>query len=71
MVVSRLIADGLKSAVKKSPAKIVTNADKLEAGDTAILIIGETPYAEFEGDLDTTDFTKSADWSNRSDRKPK
>ena len=53
-----LVADGLKSAVKKSPAKIVTNADKLEAGDTAILIIGETPYAEFEGDLDTTDFTK-------------
>lgn len=51
-----LVADGLKSAVKASPAKLVNDADDLKSGDTAIIIIGERPYAEFEGDLDSTDF---------------
>lgn len=56
-----LVADGLRAAVEASSAKLVTQVDDLGQGDTAILIVGEKPYAEFEGDLDTTDFRELSD----------
>ena len=56
-----LVADGLRDAIKSSPAKLVKSASDLSRGDTAILIVGEKPYAEFEGDLDTTDFRELSD----------
>ena len=72
-----LVADGLREAVKSSSAKLVKKRIYLGQGDTAILIVGESPMAEFEGDLDTTDFrelstllcAKSKGWRAEASRR--
>jgi beta-glucosidase len=39
-------------------AQEVPDAKALRAGDVAIYVFGESPYAEFEGDKDSTDFDR-------------
>lgn len=53
------ILDGFKKAVKSAGGKVETNAEA--SADLAIVVFGETPYAEFEGDLAATDFALSDD----------
>ena len=57
------ILEGFKQAVKKSRAQIYSDKDNKGKGkgkdiepDVAIVVFGETPYSEFEGDLQSTDF---------------
>lgn len=52
------IGAGLRTAFAKTDTLVVKNANELRAGDTAIYVFGETPYAEFEGDKTSTDFDK-------------
>lgn len=52
------IGAGLRSALAENDMLAVKNADALRAGDTAIYVFGETPYAEFEGDKESTDYDK-------------
>jgi beta-glucosidase len=42
----------------KTDAIVVKDTKQLKAGDTAIYVFGETPYAEFEGDKVSTDYDK-------------
>jgi len=53
------IADGISDAVKAAMGDFTTDEDasKIEA---AIVIFGEQPYAEFEGDLESLDFDLSS-----------
>ena len=52
------IGAGLRSALAENDMLVVKNANALRAGDTAIYVFGETPYAEFEGDKESTDYDK-------------
>ena len=52
------IGAGLRSALAENDMRVVKKADALRAGDTAIYVFGETPYAEFEGDKESTDYDK-------------
>ncbi|MGB0343702.1 MAG: glycoside hydrolase family 3 protein, partial [Parvibaculales bacterium] len=52
------IGAGLRSALAENDVRVVKKADALRAGDTAIYVFGETPYAEFEGDKESTDYDK-------------
>ena len=58
------IANGISEAVKAAKGDFTTdeNASKIDA---AIVVFGEQPYAEFEGDLESLDF----DLSNQQDFK--
>ena len=49
---------GLRDALRKNNADIVKNAKELKSGDVAVYVFGENPYAEFEGDKQSTDFDK-------------
>ena len=53
------IIDGIKSAVKKAGGSVTTSAEDM--ADVAIVVFGEEPYAEFEGDLPSTDMNLEAD----------
>ncbi len=53
--------EGLVKQVKKSGGKTIIHSgdsfdETIEKPDVAILVFGEVPYAEFEGDIATTDF---------------
>lgn len=52
------IGAGLHEALAKTDAIVVKDTKQLKAGDTAIYVFGETPYAEFEGDKVSTDYDK-------------
>ena len=52
------LGQGLRDALGKNSADIVKNAKELKSGDVAVYVFGETPYAEFEGDKQSTDFDK-------------
>jgi len=47
------ILEGFQSAVKASGGRVLTSPD--DDADMAIVVFGETPYAEFEGDIPSTD----------------
>ncbi len=49
------IFDGVEKAVRKAGGKIISRGDAAQA-DVAIVVFGEEPYAEFEGDLASLDF---------------
>ena len=53
------ILEGIQSAVDKAGGTIETNASS--AADVAIVVFGEEPYAEFDGDLGSTDFPVTDD----------
>lgn len=53
------ILEGVKSAVKKSGGTVETDPDK--PADVAIVVFGEAPYAEFDGDLASTDMPLEKD----------
>lgn len=48
------IRRGFEQAVTAAGGVLVTDAD--QSADAAIVVFGETPYAEFQGDLTGTDF---------------
>ncbi len=52
------VGAGLREALSKNNISLVGDTKNLKSGDTAIYVFGETPYAEFEGDKDSTDFDK-------------
>ena len=52
------LGQGLRDALGKINADIVKNARELKSGDVAVHVFGESPYAEFEGDKQSTDFDK-------------
>ena len=52
------IGAGLRQAIAETNADLVESAEALQAGDVAVYVFGETPYAEFEGDKDSTDYDK-------------
>ena len=52
------IGAGLREAIAETNAGLVDSAEALQAGDVAVYVFGETPYAEFEGDKDSTDYDK-------------
>jgi len=47
------VKDGMASAIKSAGGKLVDDASQ---ADVAVVVFGEEPYAEFEGDLSTLDF---------------
>ncbi len=53
------ILDGIKSAVQSAGGNVQTSPEG--AADVAIVVFGEAPYAEFEGDLSATDMALEAD----------
>ena len=58
------ISAGLSDAIKKARGSLTTDADSAKI-DAAIVVFGEEPYAEFEGDLASLDF----DLANNTDFK--
>lgn len=44
------ILDGLKEMADKTGGEIITNKNKANDADIAVVVIGETPYAEYVGD---------------------
>jgi beta-glucosidase len=52
------VGAGLRAALAAAGAQEVPDAKTLRAGDVAIYVFGESPYAEFEGDKDSTDFDR-------------
>lgn len=58
------IIAGLSDAIKKARGSLITDADSAKI-DAAIVVFGEEPYAEFEGDLASLDF----DLANNTDFK--
>lgn len=52
------VGAGLRAAIAENSADLVTNAEELKSGDVAIYVFGETPYAEFEGDKESSDYDK-------------
>ena len=58
------ISAGLSDAIKKARGSLITDADSAKI-DAAIVVFGEEPYAEFEGDLASLDF----DLANNTDFK--
>ena len=52
------VGAGLRAALAAAGAQEVPDAKALRAGDVAIYVFGESPYAEFEGDKDSTDFDR-------------
>jgi len=53
------ISQGLSSAIKKARGTVLEKSDSSKA-DVAIIVFGEQPYAEFEGDLASLDFDLTA-----------
>jgi len=53
------ISQGLSSAIKKARGTVLEESDSSKA-DVAIIVFGEQPYAEFEGDLASLDFDLTA-----------
>ena len=58
------ISAGLSDAIKEARGSLITDADSAKI-DAAIVVFGEEPYAEFEGDLASLDF----DLANNTDFK--
>jgi len=58
------ISAGLSDAIKEARGSLITGADSAKI-DAAIVVFGEEPYAEFEGDLASLDF----DLANNTDFK--
>ena len=52
------VGAGLRGALSEKNVSLIKDPENLKPGDTAVYIFGETPYAEFEGDKDSTDFDK-------------
>lgn len=52
------IGEGLRQSLSQNKNLSLTVKKNLKAGDTAIYVFGEKPYAEFEGDKDSSDFDK-------------
>lgn len=52
------IGEGLRQALSQNKNLSLTDKKNLTSGDTAIYVFGEKPYAEFEGDKDSSDFDK-------------
>ncbi len=52
------VGAGLRAALEGAGAREVSDIDALRAGDVAIYVFGETPYAEFQGDKESTDFDR-------------
>ena len=52
------IWSGLKTAVEAAGgvAELRADGDYVERPDVAVVVFGETPYAEFQGDIETLDF---------------
>lgn len=48
------VLEGFESAIATAGGTTVTSAD--QHVDAAVVVFGETPYAEFQGDLESTDF---------------
>ena len=55
------IAEGFKAVVKSAGGKFSSEASDKETPDVAIVVFGERPYAEFEGDLPNLDFDLNGD----------
>jgi len=53
------IFEGLESAIKSARGTLITDTDSSQT-DAAIVVFGEEPYAEFEGDLASLDFDLTA-----------
>ena len=53
------ISEGISAAAKASDGKVTTDEDASEI-EVAIIVFGEQPYAEFEGDLESLDFDLAA-----------
>jgi len=53
------ISQGLSSAIEKARGTVLTDNDNSKV-DAAIVVFGEEPYAEFEGDLASLDFDLAA-----------
>ncbi len=54
------IAEGISGAVKAAKGKVTTDINSSNI-DVAIVVFGEQPYAEFEGDLESLDFDLSSE----------
>jgi beta-glucosidase len=52
------IGGGLRSALAANNVQVLDDKKNVQSGDTAIYVFGETPYAEFEGDKESTDYDK-------------
>ena len=52
------IGAGLREALTENNVLVAVDETALKAGDTAIYVFGETPYAEFDGDKESTDFDR-------------
>ncbi len=52
------ILDGMREAVKTAGGKVKT--DPKAKADVAVVVFGEEPYAEFDGDIASTDFDLKA-----------
>ena len=52
------IGGGLREALAANEALVLVDKADLQRGDTAIYVFGETPYAEFDGDKESTDYDK-------------
>ena len=57
------ILDGFKDAVKSAGGNVETNAEA--TADLAIVVFGEAPYAEFEGDIEAENLNFSDDKNMR------
>jgi len=53
------ISEGISAAAKASDGKVTTDEDASDV-EVAIIVFGEQPYAEFEGDLENLDFDLAA-----------
>ena len=53
------ISEGISAAAKALDGKVTTDEDASDV-DVAIIVFGEQPYAEFEGDLESLDFDLAA-----------
>jgi beta-glucosidase len=51
------ILEGIKAAVAAAGGAVVTQLDATKKPDAAIVVFGETPYAEFQGDRETLEFS--------------
>ena len=54
----KTIGGGLREALAANEALVLVDKADLQRGDTAIYVFGETPYAEFDGDKESTDYDK-------------
>jgi beta-glucosidase len=56
------ILDGIKAAVSAAGGQVTTRIEDItsQKPDAAIVVYGETPYAEFQGDRETLEFPQAA-----------